>query len=140
MDSGHSAIKDKRTYTFRQIIEQYGVYLTLVILLIISALITPNMFENETLAVMFRQCAQLGIIAIGQTMVMLVAGLDLSVGGVIVMTSMVVAEVSNGRNEMIPFAILIALIVGMIIGLCNGLLITIRKVTHLWQKSMFFLV
>ena len=45
---------------------------------------------------MFRQCAQLGIIAIGQTMVMLVAGLDLSVGGVIVMTSIVVAEVSNG--------------------------------------------
>ena len=88
MDSGHSAIKDKRTYKFRQILEQYGVYLTLVILLIISALITPNMFENETLAVMFQQCAQLGIIAIGQTMVMLVAGLDLSVGGVIVMTSM----------------------------------------------------
>ena len=88
MDSGHSAIKDKRTYKFRQILEQYGVYLTLVILLIISALITSNMFENETLAVMFRKCAQLGIIAIGQTMVMLVVGLDLSVGGVIVKTSM----------------------------------------------------
>ena len=41
MDSGHSAIKDKRTYKFRQIIEQYGAYLTLVILLIILGLITP---------------------------------------------------------------------------------------------------
>ena len=141
MDSGHSAIKDKRTYKFRQILEQYGVYLTLVILLIISALITPNMFEKETLAVMFRQCAQLGIIAIGQTMVMLVAGLDLSVGGVIVMTSMVVAEVSNGRNEMIPFAILIALIIGMLIGLANGLLITKRKVPPLVATLvMLFLV
>jgi ribose/xylose/arabinose/galactoside ABC-type transport system permease subunit len=88
---------------------------------------------------MFWQCAQLGIIAIGQTMVMLVAGLDLSVGGVIVMTSMVVAEVSNGRNEMIQFAILIAFIVGMLIRLFNSLLITLRKVIHLWQKSMFFL-
>ena len=89
---------------------------------------------------MFWQCAQLGIIAIGQTMVMLVAGLDLSVGGVIVMTSIVAAEVSNGRNEMIQFAILIALIVGMLIKLFNSLLITLRKVTQLWQKSMFFLV
>ena len=141
MDSGHSAIKNKRTYKFRQIIEQYGVYLTLVMLLVISALITPKMFENETLAVMFRQCAQLGIIAIGQTMVMLVAGLDLSVGGVIVMTSMVVAEVSNGRDEMIPFAILIALIIGMLIGLGNGLLITIRKVPPLVATLvMLFLV
>jgi len=141
MDSVPSAIKDKRTYKFRQIIEQYGVYLTLVILLIISALITPNMFEKETLAVMFRQCAQLGIIAIGQTLVMLVAGLDLSVGGVIVMTSMVVAEVSNGRNEMIPVAILIALIIGMLIGLANGLLITKRKVPPLVATLvMLFLV
>ena len=53
MDSVPSAIKDKPTFKFRQFIEQYGVYLTLVILLIISALITPNMFEKETLAVMF---------------------------------------------------------------------------------------
>ena len=141
MDSVPSAIQDKPTFKFRQFIEQYGVYLTLVILLIISALITPKMFEKETLAVMFRQCAQLGIIAIGQTMVMLVAGLDLSVGGVIVMTSMVVAEVSNGRNEMIPVAILIALIIGMLIGLANGLLITKRKVPPLVATLvMLFLV
>ena len=141
MDSVPSAIKDKPTIKFRQFIEQYGVYLTLVILLIISALITPNMFEKETLAVMFRQCAQLGIIAIGQTLVMLVAGLDLSVGGVIVMTSMVVAEVSNGRNEMIPVAILLALIIGMLIGLANGLLITKRKVPPLVATLvMLFLV
>lgn len=141
MDSVPSAIQNKPTFKFRQFIEQYGVYLTLVILLIISALITPNMFEKETLAVMFRQCAQLGIIAIGQTLVMLVAGLDLSVGGVIVMTSMVVAEVSNGRNEMIPFAILIALIIGMLIGLANGLLITKRKVPPLVATLvMLFLV
>ena len=141
MDSVPSTIQDKPTFKFRQFIEQYGVYLTLVILLIISALITPNMFEKETLAVMFRQCAQLGIIAIGQTLVMLVAGLDLSVGGVIVMTSMVVAEVSNGRNEMIPVAILIALIIGMLIGLANGLLITKRKVPPLVATLvMLFLV
>ena len=141
MDSVPSTIKDKPTFKFRQFIEQYGVYLTLVILLIISALITPNMFEKETLAVMFRQCAQLGIIAIGQTLVMLVAGLDLSVGGVIVMTSMVVAEVSNGRNEMIPVAILLALIIGMLIGLANGLLITKRKVPPLVATLvMLFLV
>ena len=139
MNSGFSAIKVKRTYKFRQIIEQYGAYLTLILLIILGR-ITPEIFENETLALMFWQCAQLGIIGIGQTMVMLVAGLDLSVGGVIVMTSIVVAEVSNGRNEMIQFAILIAFIVGMLIRLFNSLLITLRKVIHLWQKSMFFLV
>jgi ribose/xylose/arabinose/galactoside ABC-type transport system permease subunit len=83
----------------------------------------------------------LGIIAIGQTMVMLVAGLDLSVGGVIVMTSMVVAEVSNGRDELIPLSILVALILGALIGLGNGLLITKRKVPPLVATLvMLFLV
>ena len=119
----------------------YGVYLALMLLLIVAAVVTPNLFEKETLAVMFRQCAQLGIIAIGQTMVMLVAGLDLSVGGVIVMTSMVVAEVSNGRNEMIPAAVVVALIIGMLIGLGNGLLVTKRKVPPLVATLvMLFLV
>ena len=141
MDPAALAIQGRLALRFRHLIGQYGVYLALVLLLIVGALITPNLFEKETLAVMFRQCAQLGIIAIGQTMVMLVAGLDLSVGGVIVMTSVVVAEVSNGRDEMIPLAVVTALILGMLIGLGNGLLITKRKVPPLVATLvMLFLV
>ena len=141
METSTSVIHDKSDFRLRNLITAYGVYIALMLLLIVAAVVTPNLFEKETLAVMFRQCAQLGIIAIGQTMVMLVAGLDLSVGGVIVMTSMVVAEVSNGRNEMIPAAIVVALIIGMLIGLGNGLLVTKRKVPPLVATLvMLFLV
>ena len=141
METSTSVIHEKSNFRLRNLIMAYGVYLALMLLLIVAAVVTPNLFEKETLAVMFRQCAQLGIIAIGQTMVMLVAGLDLSVGGVIVMTSMVVAEVSNGRNEMIPAAIVVALIIGMLIGLGNGLLVTKRKVPPLVATLvMLFLV
>ena len=141
METSTSVIHDKSNFRLRNLITAYGVYIALMLLLIVAAVVTPNLFEKETLAVMFRQCAQLGIIAIGQTMVMLVAGLDLSVGGVIVMTSMVVAEVSNGRNEMIPAAVVVALIIGMLIGLGNGLLVTKRKVPPLVATLvMLFLV
>ena len=141
METSTSVIHDKSDFRLRNLITAYGVYIALMLLLIVAAVVTPNLFEKETLAVMFRQCAQLGIIAIGQTMVMLVAGLDLSVGGVIVMTSMVVAEVSNGRNEMIPAAVVVALIIGMLIGLGNGLLVTKRKVPPLVATLvMLFLV
>ena len=64
--------------TFKKLFAAYGVYMALLILLIVASFITPDLFDEETLAVLFRQSAQLGIIAIGQTMVMLVAGLDLS--------------------------------------------------------------
>ena len=141
METSTSVIHNKSDFRLRNLITAYGVYIALMLLLIVAAVVTPNLFEKETLAVMFRQCAQLGIIAIGQTMVMLVAGLDLSVGGVIVMTSMVVAEVSNGRNEMIPAAVVVALIIGMLIGLGNGLLVTKRKVPPLVATLvMLFLV
>ena len=141
METSTSIIHNKSDFRLRNLITAYGVYIALMLLLIVATVVTPNLFEKETLAVMFRQCAQLGIIAIGQTMVMLVAGLDLSVGGVIVMTSMVVAEVSNGRNEMIPAAVVVALIIGMLIGLGNGLLVTKRKVPPLVATLvMLFLV
>ena len=141
METSTSVIHDKSNFRLRNLIMAYGVYIALMLLLIVAAVVTPNLFEKETLAVMFRQCAHLGIIAIGQTMVMLVAGLDLSIGGVIVMTSMVVAEVSNGRNEMIPAAVVVALIIGMLIGLGNGLLVTKRKVPPLVATLvMLFLV
>ena len=74
MESSSSGIQENRGFRFQEFITSYGVYLALVMLLIVAALITPNLFEKETLEVLFRQCAQLGIIAIGQTMVMLVAG------------------------------------------------------------------
>ena len=66
MESSSSAGQKKKGFIFQEFITSYGVYLALVMLLIVAALITPNLFEKETLAVMFRQCAQLGIIAIGQ--------------------------------------------------------------------------
>ena len=132
---------ERNQLTFKKLFAAYGVYLALMVLLIVASFITPDLFDQETLAVIFRQSAQLGIIAIGQTMVMLVAGLDLSVGGVIVMTSMVVAEVSNGRDELIPLSIFVALILGSLIGFVNGLLITKRKVPPLVATLvMLFLV
>lgn len=115
-------------WRLRKLIVDFGVYMALGILLLASWLLTPKLYEVDTIAVVMRQAAQLGIVAIGQTMILLVAGLDLSVGGVIVLTSVIVAEVSNGRDEMVLPAILIALGFGALVGLGNGLLVTKRRV------------
>ena len=115
-------------WRLRKLIVDFGVYMALGILLLVSWLLTPKLYEVDTIAVVMRQAAQLGIVAIGQTMILLVAGLDLSVGGVIVLTSVIVAEVSNGRDEMVLPAVLIALGFGALVGLGNGLLVTKRRV------------
>ena len=115
-------------WRLRQLIVDFGVYIALGILLLVAAFLTPKLFNEDTIAIVLRQAAQLGIVAIGQTLILLVAGLDLSVGGVILMTSIAVAEVSNGRDEMVLPAVLIALAIGALIGLGNGILVTKRRV------------
>jgi ribose/xylose/arabinose/galactoside ABC-type transport system permease subunit len=117
-----------RSLPIRQIIVNYGVYISLAIILLVAALLTPGLYSGQTLFVMLRQAAQLGIVAIGQTLVLLVAGLDLSVGGVIVLTSVIIAQVGAGQDSRLLLAILVALGFGGIIGLANGLLITKRNV------------
>ncbi len=125
--SGLALSRDNR-WRLRKFVADYGVYIALAILLLVAAVLTPKLFAVDTIAVVMRQAAQLGIVAIGQTLVLLVAGLDLSVGGIFIMTSVVVAEVGNGRNEMIAPAILTALALGALVGLGNGLLVTKRRV------------
>jgi ribose transport system permease protein len=115
-------------FSVRRFITQYGVYVSLLILLIAAAVITPSLYSERTLTVMLRQAAQLGIIAIGQTLVMLVAGLDLSVSAVVFLTSVTIARVSNGSDAALPLAFGAALLLGALIGLGNGFLVTKRRV------------
>ena len=115
-------------WRIRQFIADYGVYIALLALLLSAVFLTPKLYDVNTIAVVMRQASQLGIVAIGQTMILLVAGLDLSIGGIFIMTSIVVAEVTNGRDDMVIPAILIALALGALVGLGNGWLVTKRRV------------
>lgn len=112
----------------REFVVRYGVYISLALLLGIALFVTPEIYNRNTLFLILRQASQLGIVAIGQTLVMLVAGLDLSVTGVIVMTSIVIAEVGAGQDSLILPGVALALLIGAVVGLGNGLLITKRNV------------
>lgn len=107
---------------------RYGVYLSLLCLLFTAALTRPELFSSNTLFLILRQASQLGIVAIGQSLVMLVSGLDLSVTGVIVLTSVIIAEVGAGQNNMILPGVLLSLGIGGLIGAANGWLVTQRNV------------
>lgn len=114
--------------TLRRVFITYGVYISLALFLVVAALITPGLYNGNTLFLILRQASQLGLVAVGQTVVMLVGGLDLSVTGVIVLTSVIIAEVGAGQDRLILPGVLLALVIGAVIGLGNGLLVTKRNV------------
>src|SRR5919204_1508494 len=99
----------------------------LIVLVIAGAFFTfesPRFLTGPNLSLVVQQVMVVGTLAIGQTLVILTAGIDLSNGavmalGTIVMTSL---AVNNGFNPIL--AILIGLLVCTAFGVLNGLLVT----------------
>ena len=109
-------------------LERFCAYASLALLLMVALVLRPEVYRPESLFLILRSASQLGMVALGQAMVMLVAGLDLSVSAVIVLTSVVIAQVGAGQDSRILPGLAIALGFGALVGLANGLLITKRNV------------
>jgi ribose/xylose/arabinose/galactoside ABC-type transport system permease subunit len=128
VEQDRTRFSQSKRFSIRQFVLQYGVYISLTFLLLIGLIATPKLYEGQTLFLVLRQASQLGIVAIGQTLVLLVAGLDLSVTAVIVLTAVTIAQVAGTQDSLLIQAILIAVVLGLVVGLGNGLLITKRNV------------
>jgi ribose/xylose/arabinose/galactoside ABC-type transport system permease subunit len=70
-----------------------------------------------------RQTAPLGLVSIGQTLVLLMGGIDLSVGAVISLVNIVSAAIMAGSGENILAAVTLSLALALLVGLVNGLII-----------------
>ncbi len=95
-------------------------------LLVVGALIsvfTPYFLTTDNLMGVFRSFSMIAIMSIGMVMVIITGGIDLSVGSVMGMASLVTAiGFQNGLPTIV--CILAGLLVGVVFGLFNGLLIT----------------
>ncbi len=105
-----------------------GPLIGLVAVYLFFALIGPDSFTSiRTLETIARQTAIVGTAALGMTLVIILGGIDLSVGSIVAMTSVVVALVLNGGGGPAA-AIVMAMLAGALTGLTSGTLITRLKV------------
>lgn len=103
---------------------QYGVVIALVILLIVALIWAPSFYTPSTLRNTARQASIIGIITIGQFLVLMIRGIDLSIPAVIGFTAVLIAE--NGPGPVQGIVAALALAVG--VGLVNYFLVVRRKV------------
>lgn len=108
------------------------VYLALVVALALSALLVAlqggNLFTAANTVDLFTRSSLLGFLAIGQTLVILCRSLDLSVGYVAALSTMVAAITMAGDPSRIVLGIGATLGLAALIGLVNGLVITRLRV------------
>jgi ribose transport system permease protein/putative xylitol transport system permease protein len=101
----------------------------MVLALVIGGASYSDRFLTErNLVNVLRQSSFLGIVAIGQTLVILTGGIDLSVGSLVKLSVLVAAVLMDGNPENTAKAIIATIGLGMLVGAAHALVITQLKV------------
>jgi len=105
------------------ITDYIGMALALALLLVIFGLSTQNFFTLTTFRAIANQVPDITIVAVGMTFVLIIAGIDLSVGSVMALAGAVLGLFLVKFNFPLPAAIAVCLVVGILCGTANGLVI-----------------
>ncbi|MCS0240435.1 ribose ABC transporter permease [Vibrio alginolyticus] len=117
---------NKKLFTKEWLIEQKSL-IALIFLIVVVSFLNPNFFTVDNILNILRQTSVNAIIAVGMTLVILTAGIDLSVGSVLALcgafaASMIALEVP------VLVAVPTALVAGAALGAISGIIIAKGKV------------
>lgn len=108
------------------VVRRFGTVLLLVVLAGGAQAVYPGFLAWGNIQNILAQNSQVGIIAVGMTLVMIAGGFDLSVGAVYAGASVFFAELAHTLP--LPLAFAVVVVIGMAAGAVNGLLVTWGKV------------
>jgi ribose transport system permease protein len=121
----------RRVVAARRFLDERGVLLGLVVVaLVFGVLIGPQFFRAANLELMARQTVIVCIAALGMTMVVVSGGIDLSVGSVVALSTVVTALLLGHDSSAIGalIAAIGAVAAGALCGALNGILVTQLRV------------
>nr|WP_010394248.1 ABC transporter permease [Paracoccus sp. TRP] len=116
---------DTRRLDFGDLMHRYGTFVILIVLLAVASMLSDVFLTQRNLMNVLRQVAATGLMAVGMLFVVLTRGIDLSVGSVSALGSVVSAVLVQ---QMAPgLAIGATLVVGAACGLVSGLLVAFLR-------------
>ena len=125
------SVGNARVVAARRLLDERGVLLGLAaVTLVFGALIGPQFFSASNLELIARQTVIVCVAALGMTMIIVSGGIDLSVGSVValstVVTALLLPQDAGAGNALV--ALVGAVAVGALCGALNGLLVTQLRV------------
>ena len=99
------------------------VYIAVLLLVIVASIWAPATLSSVALRAIAPYGAVLGIAALGQMLVIMTGGIDLSVPGTMSLAAVIMVGVGDGSNEKIWIAVATAIGAAAVVGLVNGILI-----------------
>lgn len=115
----------------QQFFHQYPTTIPFLILLLAAVaftFVTNGRFLSPlNLSLILTQVTIIGTLATAQTLVIITAGIDLSVGAIMVLSSIVMGKLATDAGVPVPIAFALGLFTGLACGLLNGLIVTMLK-------------
>jgi fructose transport system permease protein len=98
--------------------------MVLIVACIAFTIVNPRFAQPATISIILQQTAVVAALAIGQTLIILTAGIDLAVGATAILAMLVMANLAANNGVPGGLALLIGIAVGTACGFLNGLLVT----------------
>ena len=111
-----------------ELLQRGGVFVALALVLLVAAIISPSFYQPANIFNVLRQGSALGIVSIGQAIVILGGGFDLSVAAVMQLAVITSAQIARGSDEHAIPIIFLCIALGTLIGWANGLIVVKRRV------------
>ncbi len=125
--------RERYLQALTHVLRNYGVLIGLVLIIIIASIIEPTFLTASNMLNILRQASVIGIVSLGVTYVMMTGGMDLSVGSIVSLCSVIAVSILNsygkspGSHGTALFAIFAAAGIGFFIGTVNGSIIAVMN-------------
>ncbi|SLN62053.1 ABC transporter permease [Roseisalinus antarcticus] len=123
--------RKSKTRAFRNFLHRYPTVIPAVTLAIavglFALIVGERFFSPFNLTLVMQQVTIIGLLGIAQTLVILTAGIDLSVGVIMILSSVVMGRVSVTYGLPVELALFLGLATGFLCGLFNGLLVALIR-------------
>ena len=100
-------------------------------LLIVCQIIAPNTLSSSSWAALLPLGSIVAVVALGQMLVIMMGGIDLSMAATISLLANVLVGVSEGSDDRLAYAMVIVFAWAMVIGIVNGLLVAVLDLNPL---------
>lgn len=114
--------------TLTRYTNQYGILIAFIAICIILAMASPKFLTVPNLRIILTQVSINALLAFGVTFVIITGGIDLSLGSVVAVVSVMTATFARPDTYPVIVPIVIGLLTGAAFGLFNGTIITKSKV------------
>lgn len=102
---------------------KYGIFFAFVLLAGVMAIVSPPFRSLSNVKNILQQSSVNGIMAVGMTLVIITAGIDLSVGSVLALSAVVATSFAHPDTHPLAVPALLGVLVGLACGTVNGILI-----------------